>query len=116
MRVLLLLILVALAGCAPGLPREDLTCPMEPACPACPQCPVLKPPETARYQEASFAQLPGWQSASLTPSLRAFLAGCVRPVVHAKVCEQARALPENDEAAARRFFESAFVPYALTSS
>jgi len=116
MRSLLALIVVALAGCTAGLPREDLTCPMEPACPACPQCPVVKPPETARYQETSFASLPGWPGASLAPSLRAFLAGCVRPVIHAKVCELARAVPENDEAAARRFFESAFVPYALVSS
>jgi membrane-bound lytic murein transglycosylase A len=112
----LLLVVGALAGCAPGLPREDLTCPMEPACPACPQCPVVKPPETARYQESSFAQLPGWPGASLVPSLRAFIAGCVRPVVHARACELARAVPDNDEAAARRFFESAFLPYALASS
>ena len=116
MRFLLAAIVVALAGCAPKLPREDLTCPMEPACAACPQCPVVKPPESARYLESSFAALPGWQNATLVPSLRAFLAGCVRPVVHAKVCELARAVPENDEAAARSFFESAFVPYSLVSS
>jgi membrane-bound lytic murein transglycosylase A len=116
MRVLLLLILVILAACTQKLPREDLTCPMEPTCAACPQCPVVKPPETARYVETTFAQLPGWENATLLPSLRAFLAGCVRPVVHAKVCEQARALPDNDEAAARRFFESAFLPYTLVSS
>jgi len=120
MRALLALIVLAavldLAGCAPGLPREDLTCPMEPACPACPQCPAAKPPESARYQEATFAQLPDWQAAALAPSLRAFLAGCVRPVVFAKACEQARAVAPNDEAAARQFFESAFVPYAVVSS
>jgi membrane-bound lytic murein transglycosylase A len=116
MRFLLLLIVLGLAACAPNPPREDLTCPMEPACPACPQCPVVKPPESARYVETSFASLPGWQGATLAPSLRAFLAGCVRPVVHAKVCEQARAVPQDDEAAARSFFESAFVPYSLVSS
>ena len=116
MRFLPALIVLVLAACAPKLPREDLTCPMEPACPACPQCPVVKPPESARYVETTFAALPGWQNATLAPSLRAFLAGCVRPVVHAKVCAQARALPENDEAAARLFFESAFVPYSLVSS
>src|SRR5689334_7874799 len=116
MRFLPALILLGLAACAPKLPREDLTCPMEPACPACAQCPVVKPPESARYVETTFAALPGWQGAALAPSLRAFRSGCVRPVLHAKVCEQARTVPENDEAAARSFFESAFVPYALVSS
>jgi membrane-bound lytic murein transglycosylase A len=111
-----LLLLAALVGCTPALQREDLTCPMEPGCPTCPQCPGVKPPETARYQESTFAALPGWQTATLAASLRTFIAGCVRPVVHARVCELARAVPPNDEAAARSFFESAFAPYALISS
>jgi membrane-bound lytic murein transglycosylase A len=116
MRFLLPVILLVLAGCATTLPREDLTCPADPTCPACPQCPAVKAPETVRYQEAAFEALPGWEAASLAPSLRAFIAGCVRPVVHARVCELARALPEDDETAARRFFESEFTPYALVSS
>jgi membrane-bound lytic murein transglycosylase A len=94
------------------------------ACPACPQCPPPKPaPETARYEEVSFDALPGWAAATLGPSLRAFLAGCARPATLGglpgplgKACEPARAVPENDEVEARKFFESAFAPYALISS
>jgi membrane-bound lytic murein transglycosylase A len=124
MRYLLLVILV-LAGCAQAPQKPDvLACPGTPSCPACPQCPPAKPaPETARYQETSFDALPGWSGAALQPSLRAFLAGCARPAalgglagVIGKVCEPARAVPENDEVEARRFFESAFTPYALISS
>ncbi len=105
MRYLLLLIVV-LAGCAPFPPKT-----------VCPQCPPPKPvPETVRYQDASFDALPGWTAAALEPSLRAFLAGCPRPGALARACELARAVPANDELAARQFFESSFIPYALISS
>jgi membrane-bound lytic murein transglycosylase A len=118
MRYLLLLILV-LAGCAQGPQKDDavLACPRAPGCPQCPQCPPAKPaPETARYQEASFDVLPGWTAAALEPSLRAFLTGCHRLAALARACELARAVPANDEVEARKFFESAFTPYALISS
>src|SRR6266545_3267543 len=107
MRYLLLLILIlVLAACAPV--QQKLVCP---------QCPPPKPaPETARYQEASFDALPGWAAAALEPSLRAFLAGCPRPGALARACELARAVPANDELAARQFFEASFIPYALISS
>src|SRR5258708_29512295 len=105
MRYLLLLIVV-LAGCAPYPPKT-----------VCPQCPPPKPvPETVRYQDASFDALPGWTAAALEPSLRAFLAGCPRPGALARACELARAVPANDELAARQFFESSFIPYALLSA
>jgi membrane-bound lytic murein transglycosylase A len=87
-----------------------------------PQCPCPPPPkpapapETARYEPRGFADLPGWGQAQLEPSLRAFLEGCVRPVVLRRVCEIARTLPVGDEAAARAFFEREFAPYALVSS
>lgn len=84
--------------------------------PQCP-CPPPKPaPETVRYEARAFADLPGWASAELAPSLRAFVAGCVRPVVLKRTCELAAAVPADDEAAARAFFEREFVPYALVSS
>ncbi len=116
MRYLLPTILV-LAGCAqaPQKPEAELACPQVLSCPACPQCPP-KPPETARYQETSFEALPGWPGAALEPSLRAFLAGCPRSGALARACELARAVPSNDELAARQFFESVFIPYALISS
>jgi membrane-bound lytic murein transglycosylase A len=66
---------------------------------------------------ASFGALPGWDTARLEPSLRAFLAGCPRaPGVLVNACALAASVSIGDEAAARRFFESVFTPYALTSS
>jgi len=124
MRYLLLLrvtsywVILVAAGCAQGPQKPDeLACPAAPACPTCAQCAPPKPaPETARYQEAPFDALPGWTAAALEPSLRAFLAGCHRTAALARVCELARAVPANDEVEARKFFESAFTPYALISS
>ena len=97
----LLLILLA-AACAPA--------PQKPSCP----CPPPKPEaESARYEARAFSDLPGWQTAQLEPSLRAFVAGCAR---FKRVCEIARGLPAGDERVARSFFETEFVPYALVSS
>jgi membrane-bound lytic murein transglycosylase A len=77
----------------------------------------VKPaPETAVYLQFAFDALPGWPSAGLERSLRAFLAGCPRPGPLARACEAAAAVPAGDEPAARKFFESSFVPYALVSS
>lgn len=106
-----------LAGCAQAPQKGD-------AILVCPKCPPPKPvPETARYQEVSFDALPGWPGTTLQPSLRAFLAGCARPAALGgfagplgRVCGAARAVPENDEVEARKFFESTFTPYALVSS
>lgn len=84
--------------------------------PLCP-CPPPKPaPEAARYEARAFADLPGWREAELEPSLRAFLAGCGRLTAARKPCDLGKAVPVGDEAAARRFFESEFVPYAVVSS
>src|SRR5688572_20327097 len=83
-------------------------------CTQCPVCPPPKPaPEAARYEPRGFADLPGWRNAQLEPSLRAFIAGCARLK---RVCELAKTLPAGDEAAARRFFETEFTPYALVST
>jgi len=82
----------------------------------CP-CPPPKPAaETARYETRAFADLPGWSTAKLEPSLRAFLGGCARVAALARACDAAKAVPPGDEAAARQFFETRFVPYALVSS
>ena len=94
--------LILLAGCT-------TTPPPPPKPPA---------PETARYVAMSFDALPGWNRASLEPSLGAFLAGCPRITGAAlsRVCALGQSVPKGDEAAARQFFESAFTPYALVSS
>lgn len=101
------LLIVLIAGCAP-LEQKP--------CPVCP--PPAKPAaERAQYQPGTFGALPGWDASRLEPSLRAFLAGCPRvsgPLINA--CAVASTVPVGDEAAARRFFESVFTPYALSSS
>jgi membrane-bound lytic murein transglycosylase A len=80
----------------------------------CPVCPPPKPaPEAARYEPRGFGDLPGWRNAELEPSLRAFIAGCAR---FKRVCDLAKSLPPGDEAAARKFFESEFAPYAVVST
>ena len=77
----------------------------------------MKPaPETVQYLEYAFDTLPGWPSAGLERSLRAFLAGCPRAGALAQVCARAATVPPDDAQAARLFFEANFVPYALVSS
>lgn len=97
------LVSIVLAACAPLPPA-----------PAPPK-PVA---EAAQYRETTFDALPGWASAALAPSLRAFLAGCPRlgATPLAATCEKAATLAQADEPAAREFFESHFVPYALGTS
>jgi len=104
MRSASLLLILLVAACAPA--------PQKPV-PLCP-CPPPKPEaEAARYEPRAFADLPGWNRAQLEPSLRAFSTGCTR---FKRVCEMARGLPAGDEQAARNFFETQFVPYALIST
>ena len=82
---------------------------------SCVSVPQPPGPERASYVQASFSDLPGWREAVLEPSLRAFVAGCPRLGDSlARACAAAPAA--YDEAAARRFFESHFTPYALVSS
>jgi membrane-bound lytic murein transglycosylase A len=100
--------ILLVAACTP-LPPKPATVP-----------PPVKPPsgpEAALYQEVAFDTLPGWAQASLAQSLRAFLVGCGRPPRPLLVaCELAALVPQQDEAAARQFFESRFAAYALRSS
>jgi peptidoglycan lytic transglycosylase A len=106
MRKFVLAAIVLAAGCTPLPPA-----------PVCPQCPAAKPaPESARYQESTFEALPGWPSQGLTQGLRAFRASCPRPGALSRACEVAAGVAQDDEQAARQFFESTFVPYALVSS
>ena len=108
MRKAFLPLIVMAAACAPVPPAPVLVCP---------QCPPLKPaPETVRYVESAYQALPGWPSGGLDRSLRTFLGGCPRPGTLALVCENAAGVAAGDAEAARQFFESAFVPYALVSS
>src|SRR2546423_11976453 len=99
------LLIVLIAGCA-QLGEKP-----------CPVCPPPKPaPERAQYIASSFAALAGGQNASLEPSLRAFVAGCPRAGgTLLNACASATAVEPGHDAAARRFLESYFVPYALAS-
>lgn len=100
-------LILLIAACAPVPPKPEAPAPPKP--PA--------GPETAVYQEVAFDALPGWPQTSLLPSLRAFLSGCGRPPAPLMIsCELAALVPPGDEAAARRFFESQFTPYAVRSS
>jgi len=94
-------LILLLAACVPLPPK-----PVAPLPP--------KPAETVRYQASPFSALPGWAGANLAPSLRAFQIGCRRPPL-ARACEAAMAIEPGDEIAARHFFESNFIAYALIS-
>ena len=65
----------------------------------------------------AFARIPGWRADHLAPALAAFRAGCGKissdRATWRPVCAAARAVPENDDAAARGFFETQFQPYAM---
>lgn len=54
------------------------------------------------------AELPGWSEDRLAEAVPAFLAGCRPPALPEDLCAEAAALPADDDAAARRFFESRF--------
>jgi len=105
----MLVVILLAAGCA-QLPAPEAT-----PCP-CPRPP--KPPPDARYEPAPFANLPGWAQAPHAGSVRAFVAGCSR-LANARAlqaaCDEARALPAGDDAAARAFFERAFSAYAIVA-
>jgi len=103
--------ILVLGGCA-ALPPPD-ACP---ACPACPDCPAPARPAEAKYQQTPFAAIPGWANAPLAPGLRAFAAGCARIAAATslrRACDAARALPADDESAARAFVEITFDAWAV---
>jgi membrane-bound lytic murein transglycosylase A len=107
-----LVIVVLAAGCA-GPP---------PACPPCAECAACPAPPRApeaKLQQVPFAAIPGWAGASLAPGLQAFATGCARLAAASALrrsCEAARALPADDEAAARAFIESAFDAWAIAAA
>src|SRR5688500_6969966 len=107
MRSASLLLILLVAACAPAQQKPAALCP----CPA----PKLEA-EAARYEPRAFADLPGWNRAQLEPSLRAFAGGCAKVNTLRRACELAKNLLAGDEQAARNFFETQFVPYALIST
>ena len=103
--------ILVLAGCA-GLPQA----PQPLTCPAC-----ATPARSAegKYQQAPYAAIPGWADALLAPGLRAFTTGCARIAAASalrRACDAARALPADDEAAARAFIEASLDAWALANA
>jgi membrane-bound lytic murein transglycosylase A len=109
--------ILVLAGCAElPQPPESRACP---ACDECPACPAPARPAATKYQQTPFAAIPGWAKASLAPGLRAFSADCGRIAAGTalrRACEAARALPADDEAAARAFVEARFDAWAVAAA
>jgi peptidoglycan lytic transglycosylase A len=89
-----------------------------------------QPPKLV-LQRADFAALPGWAADDPAAALPALLKSCkaitaqpadrklgldLTPADWQAPCAAAAALPAGDEAAARAFFESAFVPFRATNN
>src|SRR6185503_13079931 len=113
--------ILVFAGCAE---RPQRTAPDNapaaacPACVDCQQCPAPPRAAEARYEETSFAAIPGWQSATLAPGLRAFGAGCTRIAPShplRRACDSLSAAPPGDEQSARQFIETTFAALAISS-
>ncbi len=97
-----------LAGCA-ALER--------PAPCVCPPLPKPAPAPAARFDPAPFDAIPGWRSAELLPSARAFAAGCAAIPEASPLADACRSIAAvADEAGARRFFEETFAAYAIRTA
>jgi len=105
----LLVALALLAGCA-GAPAPEDRCPCGRAEPT--------PPRVETFQQVSFADLPGWSDGEQAAAWGALLASCqamrFREGWRAP-CLAALAMPAADDAAARAFLETRFVPWRLAS-
>jgi len=97
---------------------------------------MLNLPGAPPGNAVSFSDLPGWSTDNTSGALEAFVTGCKAVTTMppdqslggsglaqsaggqagqwAGVCAAAKALPPNDDTAARQFFESYFVPYAVS--
>lgn len=118
-----LIVLLALAGCAPSPvkpePRAE-ACPLPAACPACPVCPVAEPPKPAEkpLQPADWGDLPGWGDDDPGAAFAALVASCrslERQEQWKPVCASARELSDNSTPALRAWFEAKFRPWALVN-
>jgi membrane-bound lytic murein transglycosylase A len=118
-----LIVLLALAGCAPLAvePAPTLaSCPAPQACPACPVCPPVEPPKPAEkpLQAADWSELPGWGEDDTRNAFTAFVASCrslERQAQWQPVCASARELEDKSAANLRAWFEAKFRPWALVN-
>jgi len=94
---LLLALLLLLAGCAPKAP----------------------PPDRLVVEPARFSDLDGWAADRHGEALAAFVVSCTRLEKDpdwGPACAEARTVPPGDDTAARRFFETALTPVAVTNN
>ncbi|MDK9704248.1 MAG: murein transglycosylase A [Sulfuritalea sp.] len=118
-----LIVLLALAGCAQIAvePASTLAaCPPPAACPVCPVCPPVVPPKPPEkpLQAADWSELPGWNEDDPGAVFAALLASCrslERQAHWQPVCNSARSLDDRSAPALRAWFESAFQPWALVN-
>jgi membrane-bound lytic murein transglycosylase A len=114
--------ILVFAGCAELPPQPAAATAPSPPCPACASCPACPAPARsaeARYQQAPFASIPGWQDAQLAPGIRAFGAGCARIAQShplRRTCDVLAAAPPESEGAARQFIEASFSAWLVTSA
>ncbi|MDR3159956.1 MAG: murein transglycosylase A [Zoogloeaceae bacterium] len=132
-------LLLVFSACSAWLPDSAPAASQTPACPVCPPClapPVAlpsesgAPPEAAaaseaaapRLETARWADLPGWETDTLTAAWDAFLASCrglaEKPhgAAWRPVCAQAGTVSGQSEKQVRRFFERAFAPHAVVEA
>ena len=103
------LLMPLLAGCAP-----QTTAGRAPGAVSVPAGPG------AALTPVRFDQLPGWATERPAEAIPPFLAGCARldAAAHPRLpalCNQARAVPPGDDAAARAFFEQGFLPHLASA-
>ncbi|MCW5623720.1 MAG: MltA domain-containing protein [Burkholderiales bacterium] len=119
-----------IAGCAtPPRPTPPVPTPPGPTPPiaAEPTPPATTPPTpsppapgaSAPWQAATFDELPGWSDDDIGAGLLAFVQGCT--ALQAKpgwdtVCAQARSVTLAPGAEQRRFLETAFTPWRVTTA
>lgn len=80
--------------------------------------PLSSQPVSDAFQQATFADLPGWGQDDLRQAWPAFVASCrvlVKRADWASPCAVARDVNVGDESVVRKFFESNFTPYRVVN-
>lgn len=103
-----------IAALLPGLFLTACKTPSEPPSPPC--LPEQLESVSVRYTQTSWSEVEGWRTDSVHEAWGAFTASCGvmgRKPEWAAVCQHAAAQNVPDATAARRFFETHFVPYRI---
>lgn len=117
-RLFAALILTTLVGCSARPPAPALPPPPPPPAPA-PVELIPKPPVTAVYQSAQWAELPGWPGEQLAAGWPAWLQSCKRLARRADwqpLCAESASIAADDAVAQQAFFEGRFLPWRIETS